>query len=78
MKFVKVEDQYRTNPLSHEPGGSEVTVYMDYGSVYVYDKIKNPTRYIGSLPKRDSIIRIDLDSRQVWDVNVDSKPFWEI
>lgn len=77
-RTIRVGDEYRTNPLSHEPGGSEVTIYMDYGSSYVYDKIKNPARYIESLPKRDSIIRIDLNGRKVWDANEDSRPFWEI
>ena len=42
-QFV-VKDEYRTNPLSHKPGGYRVKICKN-GKVYVYDKVKNPKAY---------------------------------
>ena len=43
---LHIADQYRTNPLSLRPGGYEVRVVYNTGKTYVYDKIKDPSRYI--------------------------------
>ena len=41
-----VGDDFRTNPLSHRPGGSTVKVTYDNGSSRIYDKVKNVEAYI--------------------------------
>lgn len=43
-----VAREYRTNPLSHIPGGSDVVVEYHDGRVFGYDWIKNPPAYIGT------------------------------
>jgi hypothetical protein len=46
-----VADEYRTNPLSQQPGGSTIKVKYSDGSIRIYDKIKNIaayTRYLSS------------------------------
>jgi hypothetical protein len=40
-----VADEYRTNALSHQPGGSTIKVKYSDGSIRIYDKIKNITAY---------------------------------
>lgn len=44
-KTFKVSDEYRTNPLSKQPGGSTVQVEYSDGSIRIYDKIKNVDAY---------------------------------
>jgi hypothetical protein len=41
-----VNDEYRTNPLSLEPGGSDIIVEYSNKEVFGYDKIKIPSKYI--------------------------------
>lgn len=41
-----VGDDWRKNPKSLIPGGSEVTVMYSNQDCKVYDKIKNPKAYI--------------------------------
>ena len=48
QKIFLVAEQYRTNVLSLIPGGSEVIVEYNTGSVRLYDKIKDPSSYISS------------------------------
>lgn len=43
---MKVGDEFRTNPLSHQPGGRTVRVTFKNGSVRDYDKVKHPTAFI--------------------------------
>ena len=55
-----VADQYRTNPLSQEPGGSTLKVKYSDGSIRIYDKIKNIaayTRYLMNSSK-DEILEV--------------------
>jgi hypothetical protein len=40
-----VAREYRTNPLSHEPGGSDVVVEYHNDEVLGYDWIKFPSKY---------------------------------
>jgi len=66
----RVEDKYRTNPMSLSPGGGVVKVYYEDGSARIYDKIKYPRRYIGSLSRRDDanrVVRIDVDEELYWE-----------
>jgi hypothetical protein len=41
-----VAREFRTNQLSHEPGGSDVVVEYQDEKVYGYDWIKYPSRYV--------------------------------
>ena len=41
--------EYRTNPLSHEPGGSDVVVEYHNDDVLGYDWIKFPSKYISKI-----------------------------
>lgn len=43
---MQVGDQFRTNPLSHKPGGSVVRVIFKNGSHRDYDKVKHPNAFI--------------------------------
>ena len=43
---IRVKPEFRVNPLSLKPGGSEVTVIEADGSHLVYSNIKNPQAYI--------------------------------
>lgn len=76
MKGIKVQDQYRRNPLSIEPGGVDVTVVMRDGFRLTYDKVKNPGKYIGKLHNRESIISIEIDGEVVWD-EMDPEKYWD-
>lgn len=46
---MKVGDDYRTNPLSHQPGGSTVRVTFKNGSWRDYDKVKHPKSFISKI-----------------------------
>lgn len=76
MKEIKVQDMYRTNRLSQQPGGKEVTVTMRDGLRLRYDKVKNPVLYIGKLQNKEDIVQIDVDGEMVWNEKEDVK-FWE-
>lgn len=45
-RLVYVEDDYRTNVLSHLPGGRDVVVEYANGKAFWYDRIKRPAEYI--------------------------------
>jgi hypothetical protein len=49
-KELIISDEHRTNPLSLKPGGYTVKVIYTNGKTYVYDKIKDPARYISRIP----------------------------
>ncbi|MGL2987733.1 hypothetical protein ACSVH5_09065 [Flavobacterium sp. RSSA_27] len=60
-----VSRQYRTNALSHAPGGSDVVVEYHKGNVYGYDWIKFPSRYVSAIwNKGISKIHVDYED---WD-----------
>jgi len=68
MSF-KVGDEFRTNKLSLKPGGSTVTVHLIDSDSKIYDKIKNPGKYVASLIKlanEKGITRIDVDGEEFW------------
>lgn len=44
-----VAREYRTNPLSHEPGGSDVVVEFHNDDVLGYDWIKFPSKYVSRI-----------------------------
>ena len=48
---MKVGDDYRTNPKSHQPGGVTVRVVFKNGGFRDYDKVKFPSKYIEQVMK---------------------------
>ena len=64
-KPLKVEDQFRTNPLSHEPGGSEVKIQKKSGTILEYDKIKNVKAYINKLKWKEEIVAVWVDGKEL-------------
>lgn len=46
LNEIRVKPEFRVNPLSLTPGGSEVTVIMCNDSHLIYSNIKNPQAYI--------------------------------
>lgn len=52
----------RTNPLSHEPGGSDVVVAYSLGDAILYDWIKNVESYIGSFEKSNPEFHLQIQS----------------
>lgn len=48
---MKVGDDYRTNPKSHQPGGVTVRVVFKNGDFRDYDKVKFPDKYIEQVMK---------------------------
>lgn len=79
---IKVKDQYRTNHLSTEPGGCEITITHEGGKVFIYDKIKRPGSYIKGISditqgKNGPIIRIQIDGEVAWDARHDDMNPWD-
>ncbi len=78
---VKVKDQYRTNQLSLEPGGHEVTITHQGGATFIYDKVKRPGAYIKGISsvtqsKNGPIIKIHIDGEEVWNERHDEMEPW--
>ena len=48
---MKVKDEFRTNPLSHQPGGCTVRVTFKNGTHRDYDKVKKPQAFINAIQK---------------------------
>jgi hypothetical protein len=48
-KVLWIADNYRTNPLSHQPGGNDVIIEYTNGKIYAYDRIKLPSLYINKI-----------------------------
>lgn len=68
-KQLVVHDTFRTNELSHTPGGYSVTVVYNNGSSRVYDKVKNPEAYSRSIIKDQSIQKILVEGQTFWSRN---------
>lgn len=51
-----VDRSYRTNLLSHEPGGSDIIIKFQTSEVYGYDWVKFPYQYIQSIFENSSKI----------------------
>lgn len=73
---MKVGDEYRTNPLSLEPGGFIVTVVFNNGRTLEYDKVKSPRKYVERIPDKDNISHIYINGGQVWSSEELTK-YWE-
>jgi len=67
MKIYNVSDEYRINKLSLEPGGSVVTAYYEK-YICVYDKVKNPQRYIAAM-NLEGINKIELNGKLYYGKN---------
>ena len=46
---IHVAPKYRTNSLSHEPGGETIAVILKNGFKLIYDNIKYPDRYASAI-----------------------------
>ena len=77
MIEIKVQDEFRTNPLSRQPGGSVVKLFCQDGMVYIYDNIKSPTNYISKVEFKDKIVQIEVDGKQVWASSEPGVKYWE-
>ena len=76
---LKVEDKYRTNRLSVEPGGYEVTIIYEGSETFIYDKIKSPGSYIkgiSNVSQGKPIIKILIDGEEVWNLRHDETEPW--
>ena len=84
MGTLKVQDQYRTNPLSLKPGGYEVTVVYSSGKSFVYDKVKKPSKYVYSISIKDKdkefgeIVSVYVDGAQVWSRSEKDNNPWDL
>lgn len=58
VKWVATE--YRTHPLSHEPGGCNIIVEYHNGKVLGYNRVKFPSYYIGKF-WHGNLIVVDRD-----------------
>lgn len=74
---MKVADKYRTNSLSHTPGGKVVKVVFQGGRTLEYDKVKNPRSYVGKIEGKDGIIQIYVDDELAW-TDIETKKYWEV
>jgi hypothetical protein len=83
MSELHVKDNYRTNPLSLQPGGSTVKAIHERGKAFVYDKVKNPGAYIKRINTDEriaeygAIVEILIDNVSVWTRGSGRQP-WEI
>lgn len=67
-----VADKYRTNELSHIPGGTEVVVEYHNGDVFGYDCIKFSSSYIFAIFRGvvENALENDDDDKGIDDVHV--------
>ena len=83
MSELHVNDNYRTNPLSLQPGGSTVKAIHETGRVFVYDKVKSPGAYIKRISTdvktadHGAIVEILINDVSVWTRGSGREP-WEI
>jgi len=80
---MKVGDQYRTNPLSHTPGGHEVAVVYSSGKIFEYDKVKKPGSYVKAISIKNgdewgTIAQIKVDGVSVWRATTHNTNPWDI
>jgi hypothetical protein len=68
MKELRVRDEARTNHLSLEPGGSEITIIHADGKKLVYDKIKKPQSYINAALRDETVAEIWTDGKRVYPI----------
>lgn len=66
---MRVDDKFRTNPLSHQPGGHTVHVVFEDGFEQVYDKVKHPNAFVkkihGTNKRGSKIIHVYVDGKQL-------------
>lgn len=66
-KEYRVQDQYRNNELSLQPGGDTIHVIYSDGTKKTYDKIKTVDRYVGRITKDPLVIEVWHESnRLIW------------
>jgi hypothetical protein len=83
MSELHVKDNFRTNPLSLQPGGSTVKAIHETGRVFVYDKVKSPGAYIKRISTdvktadHGAIVEILINDVSVW-TRGSGREAWEI
>lgn len=65
-KQIKVDDSFRTNELSFQPGGSDVRVVYSDGPDRIYDKIKHVDRYTTNLKRKVNVTEIYVNGSLYW------------
>jgi hypothetical protein len=65
-KTIIVHERFRTNVLSLKPGGYSVTVVYSNGTQRVYNNVKNPSAYVNSIVKDESIVKTLVDGEVYW------------
>ena len=69
MSILYVSDEYRTNPLSLTPGGSNVIVEYHSGDKFGYNKVKYPASYMAKVNPSDiihgKVSRVYIDGAEV-------------
>lgn len=82
MSDLRVSDDYRTNELSLQPGGYEVTVVYGNGKRFIYDKVKKPGSYVKSIALKPTIngeiVEILVNNEIKWQRGTCDKQPWEI
>lgn len=82
MSDLRVSDGYRTNGLSLQPGGYEVTVVYENGKRLIYDKVKKPGSYVKSIALKPTangeIVEILVNNMIMWQRGIGNKNPWEI
>lgn len=65
-KTIIVHERFRTNELSLKPGGYTITVVYNNHTQRVYNNVKNPTAYIRSIAKDETIVQALVDGEVYW------------
>lgn len=71
MSDLIVGDDFRTNPLSNEPGGHNIRVFFRTGERRVYTKVKRPKDYILNFEHTKLIIKVEIDRRLLWKLGME-------
>lgn len=59
QNVIRVKDDYRTNPLSLQPGGVDVKVYYPNGKARIYSRIKNVEAYTRYMKNKFNVIKVE-------------------
>jgi hypothetical protein len=62
---IYVADKYRTNSLSHKPGGCTIAVILKSGLKLIYDKVKYPKRYAEAI-HGDDVAEVIIMKGEAW------------
>lgn len=72
-KPKKVQTKFRTNVLSHIPGGCVIILTYKNGDSLIYDKIKHPKKYLERALENPNITTAYLNNEVVWTMELPKK-----